>query len=220
MPIKLDLSASVGFMHKEANIRVFKTQISNAAWKWVSPHTHTHTALWHLPRFESFTVQSLVFQHTQIASSKTYAKACRRIRNSFTKYSWPCQTQFSQNLVTPYINWTFLSIWVTKTGRRFQLGTSEDNFVAFHSLNEYIRLNALNTVGYATTNECYNEQYLSIKSGWYKGHRRSTRVRKTYRAFPLWLERQSSSLLSFVRFSYQFSSVICLFAPLAVKIFF
>jgi len=22
-------------------------------------------------------------------------------------------------------------------------------------------------VGYATTNECYNEQFLSIKSGWY-----------------------------------------------------
>jgi hypothetical protein len=41
--------------------------------------------------------------------------------------------------------------------------------------------------------------------------RRSTRVRMTCRAFPLWLERQSSSLLSFVWFSYQFSSVICLF---------
>jgi hypothetical protein len=41
--------------------------------------------------------------------------------------------------------------------------------------------------------------------------RRSTRVRMAFRAFPLWLERQSSSLLSFVRFSYQFSSVICLF---------
>jgi hypothetical protein len=49
---------------------------------------------------------------------------------------------------------------------------------------------------------------------------RSTRVRMTYRAFPLLLERQSSILLSFVRFSYQFSSVIYLFAPLAVKIFF
>jgi hypothetical protein len=42
--------------------------------------------------------------------------------------------------------------------------------------------------------------------------RRSTRVIMTCRAFPLWLERQLSSLLSFVRFSYQFSSVICLFA--------
>jgi len=37
--------------------------------------------------------------------------------------------------------------------------------------------------------------------------RRSTRVRVTCRTFPLWLERQSSSLLSFVRSSYQFSSV-------------
>ena len=50
--------------------------------------------------------------------------------------------------------------------------------------------------------------------------RRSTRVRVTCRVFPLRLERQSSSLLSFVRFSYQFSSVIRLFVPLAVKIFF
>jgi hypothetical protein len=49
--------------------------------------------------------------------------------------------------------------------------------------------------------------------------RRNTRVRMTCRAFPLWLERQSSSLSPFVLFSYQFSSVICLFAPLAVKIF-
>jgi hypothetical protein len=47
--------------------------------------------------------------------------------------------------------------------------------------------------------------------------RRSMRVR-TSQAFPLWLERQSS-LLSFVSFSYQFSSVICLFAPSAVKFF-
>ena len=35
--------------------------------------------------------------------------------------------------------------------------------------------------------------------------RRSTRVRMACRAFPLWLERQASSLLSFVRFSYQFN---------------
>ena len=41
--------------------------------------------------------------------------------------------------------------------------------------------------------------------------RRSTRVRMTCRAFPLRLERQSSSLLPFIRFSYQISSVICLF---------
>jgi len=34
--------------------------------------------------------------------------------------------------------------------------------------------------------------------------RRSTRVRMTYQAFPLWLELQSSNLLSFVRFIYRF----------------
>jgi hypothetical protein len=49
--------------------------------------------------------------------------------------------------------------------------------------------------------------------------RRSKRLRMTCRAFPLWLERQSSTLLSFVRFSYQFGAVICWFASLAVKIF-
>ena len=49
--------------------------------------------------------------------------------------------------------------------------------------------------------------------------RRCTRGR-TCCAFPLWLERLSSSLLSFVRFGYQFISVICLFAPLAVNFFF
>ena len=42
--------------------------------------------------------------------------------------------------------------------------------------------------------------------------RRSTRVLMTRRAFPLWLERQTSTVLSFVMFSYQFSSVICLFS--------
>ena len=41
--------------------------------------------------------------------------------------------------------------------------------------------------------------------------RGTTRVRMTCRALPLWLERQSSSLLSSVRCSYQFSWVICLF---------
>ena len=46
--------------------------------------------------------------------------------------------------------------------------------------------------------------------------RHSIRVHITCRAFPLWLEHQSSSLLLFVRFSNIFSSVICLFAPLAV----
>jgi hypothetical protein len=40
--------------------------------------------------------------------------------------------------------------------------------------------------------------------------RRCMRVRMTCRAFPLWLKRQSP-LLPFVRFSYQFSSAICLF---------
>jgi hypothetical protein len=41
--------------------------------------------------------------------------------------------------------------------------------------------------------------------------RRSTRVRLTCRAFPLWLKSQSSISLRFVRFSYQFNSVTCLF---------
>jgi len=125
----------------------------------------------------------------------------------------------------------------------------------------------------ATTNECYNEQFLSIQSGCYNEHkcynermlqrtvfinrimmlqrtnattdsfyphnqdatkntdaiqrtrrntigRRSTRVSVTGWAFPLWLERQSSPLLSFVKFSYQFSSVIWLFALLAVNTFY
>jgi hypothetical protein len=30
---------------------------------------------------------------------------------------------------------------------------------------------AENTVGYATMNECYNEQFLAIKSGCYNEHR-------------------------------------------------
>jgi len=49
------------------------------------------------------------------------------------------------------------------------------------------------------------------RTHWNTIGRRSTRVRMTCRAFPLWLERQSSSLLSFVRSSYQFSSFIWLF---------
>jgi len=104
-----------------------------------------------------------------------------------------------------------------------------------------------------TTNECYNEQFLSINSGCYNKEflstksacyneqmlqrtvfinkfrmlqrtrkntisRRNTCVLMTCRALPLWLDRQSSSLLSFVRISYQFSSVISLFASLARKI--
>jgi hypothetical protein len=48
---------------------------------------------------------------------------------------------------------------------------------------------------------------------------RSTPVCMMCRALPLQLEHQSLSLLLFVRFSYKFSSVICLFVPLAVKIF-
>jgi len=42
--------------------------------------------------------------------------------------------------------------------------------------------------------------------------RRSTRLRMMCRACPLWLKRQSSPLLSFVRFSYQVSSVSCAFS--------
>jgi len=97
-------------------------------------------------------------------------------------------------------------------------------------------INRINTVGYATTNvattnECRNEQFLSIKSGCYNERmrqqtvfvnkimmlqwtqilkrtwkntidRHSMPVCMTCRAFPLWLERQSLSFLSFVRFSY------------------
>jgi len=46
--------------------------------------------------------------------------------------------------------------------------------------------------------------------------RRSTRVRMTCQAYPLSSDRQSLSLLSFVRFSYKFSSVIC-FSNLPVQ---
>jgi hypothetical protein len=80
-----------------------------------------------------------------------------------------------------------------------------------------------------TTKECYNEgsynegmlQRTQILQRTRRNtiDRRSTRVPMTCRAFPLWLEDQSSSLLAFVRFSYQFSSVIWLFAPLGVKIY-
>jgi hypothetical protein len=75
---------------------------------------------------------------------------------------------------------------------------------------------------------CYNEQMLQRKMfinkikmlertqmlQWTRRNtidRRSTRVRMTCRAFPLRFERHSSTLLSLVKFSYQFSSVICLF---------
>ena len=73
-----------------------------------------------------------------------------------------------------------------------------------------------NTVGYATTNECYNEQFLSIKSGCYneRGGILLADVARAcaWRVGPSCLIRASViNLLSFVRFSYQFSSVICLF---------
>jgi hypothetical protein len=106
---------------------------------------------------------------------------------------------------------------------------------SFHQWNQDATMNTD-----ATTNECYNEQFLRIKSRCYNEHRcpnerklqrtvlinkirmlqgtpwntigrSSTRVRMTCRTFPLWLDRHSSSLLSCVMFSYQFSSVICLF---------
>jgi len=45
------------------------------------------------------------------------------------------------------------------------------------------------------------------------------RVHLTCRAFPLRFDRHSSSLLSFVKFSYTFSSFVCLFKSLAGKDF-
>jgi len=66
----------------------------------------------------------------------------------------------------------------------------------------------IHTVGYATTNECYDEQFFVNKIRKLQRtrrntiSRRSTRVRMTCRAFPFWVERQSLSLLTFVRFSY------------------
>jgi hypothetical protein len=80
------------------------------------------------------------------------------------------------------------------------------------------------TTNDATTYKCYNKGVLINKIRMLQRTRRntigrrSTRVRMSCRLLPPWLERQSS-LLSFVRFSCQFSSVICLFAPFAVKIF-
>ena len=63
---------------------------------------------------------------------------------------------------------------------------------------------------------CYNERMLQRTQMLQRMRRntigrRSTRVRMTCRAFPLWFERRTSSLLWFVRCSYQFSSVVCLF---------
>jgi len=70
-------------------------------------------------------------------------------------------------------------------------------------------------VGYATTNDSTTNEYeqrtaIINKIRMLQRTRRNTigrrnmRLHKTSRAFPLWLERQSSFLLSFVRFSYQF----------------
>jgi hypothetical protein len=72
----------------------------------------------------------------------------------------------------------------------------------------------------ATTNIFINKIRILQRTRGNTIGRRSTRVRMTCRAFPLWLERQSSSLWSFVRFRYQFSSVIWLFAPLTLKLLF
>jgi len=47
--------------------------------------------------------------------------------------------------------------------------------------------------------------------------RRSTRMRISFRAFPLSFQSQLLCLLSFVIFSYQFSSVVCLFAPFVME---
>jgi hypothetical protein len=125
-----------------------------------------------------------------------YANESRTVRNVGTSQ------RFSHELA-----------WLGLINASAILAVNTDNAVGVH------------TVGYATTNyittyESYNEQFFSINSGCYNEHkwtrrnttsRRITRVRITCRAFPLWLERQSPYLLSFVRFSYQFSSVICLF---------
>jgi hypothetical protein len=72
----------------------------------------------------------------------------------------------------------------------------------------------LSTVGYATTNSFINKIWMLQRARRNTIGRRSTSVRMTCalikagRHFPLWLERQSSSLLSFVRFSYQFISLV------------
>jgi hypothetical protein len=69
---------------------------------------------------------------------------------------------------------------------------------------------------------CYNERMLQrtffinkikmLQRTWRNTTgRRSTSVHMTCGAFPHWWERKSSYLLSFVRFSYQFSAVLCLF---------
>jgi hypothetical protein len=69
-------------------------------------------------------------------------------------------------------------------------------------------INIAKCTEYMWSRVCYNERMLQRTRRDTVG-RRSTRVRMTCRSFPIWLERQSSSLLSFVSFSDQFSSVIC-----------
>jgi len=75
---------------------------------------------------------------------------------------------------------------------------------------------------YQKSGVCYNKWMLqwtvSInkirvlhRTQWNITSRHSTHVHMNCQDYPLWLERQSSFLLSIVRFSYQFSSVICLF---------
>ena len=107
-------------------------------------------------------------------------------------------------------------------------------FLSFCFFLLHFHYSILSTVEYATTNGCYNEwmlqrtvfinkitmlqqtvfinkirmlqQMRTNTISW-----RGTHVRITCQAFLLWLQHQSSSLLKFVRFTYQFSSVICLF---------
>ena len=106
-------------------------------------------------------------------------------------------------------------------GTRAQNGTRHSLLSQFHfffpaSISILWRIYVcMYTVGHATTNECYNEVFINKirmpqRTRRNTIGRRSTRVRMTCQAFPLRLERQSSSFLSFVRFSYQFSSFICL----------
>jgi len=106
------------------------------------------------------------------------------------------------------------------------LRTSRPLIHIFHYLRSSYRMRSdaaygtASTVGYAITNSFYNKIRMLQRTRRNTVSRRSTRMLVTCRAFPLWLERQSSSLLSFVRYIYQFSLVIFLFAPLAVKIYF
>jgi len=78
--------------------------------------------------------------------------------------------------------------------------------------------------GVCYNERCYNERMLQ-RTQMLKQTRRTTIGRHntcvlmTFRAFPLWLKRLSSPLLSFVRFSCKFGSVMCLFEPLAVNFF-